>query len=144
MVERKLKVRLGAFIALAMAGLTALVILFGGTPRVFTNRTEYVVTYPEAPGIVNGTPVRKSGIRIGQVKALDIDESTGKVRVSIEVEDKYLPKDRAEDCPREYSQVAFAFQELIGPHVDEALAKKVFAREWLPAPANAGAPARFR
>ena len=60
------------------------------------------------------------------------------------VEDKYLPKDRAEDCPREYSQVAFAFQELIGPHVDEALAKKVFAREWLPAPANAGAPARFR
>jgi len=60
------------------------------------------------------------------------------------VEDKYLPKDRAEDCPREYSQVAFAFQELIGPHVDEALAKKVFAREWLPAPSNAAAPARFR
>ena len=67
MAERKMKVKLGGFIALAMAALTALVVLFGGTPRIFSSRTEYVVTYPEAPGIVNGTPVRKSGIRIERI-----------------------------------------------------------------------------
>lgn len=96
MAERNMKVRLGGFIALAMAALTALVVLFGGTPRVFSSRTDYVVSYPEAPGVVTGTPVRKSGIRIGQVKALDIDEETGKVRVTVEVENKYLPRQNEE------------------------------------------------
>jgi hypothetical protein len=50
------------------------------------------------------------------------------------VEDKYLPKERAADCNREYHQVAYAFQKLIGPHVDKDLAAKVLQKEWLPEP----------
>jgi ABC-type transporter Mla subunit MlaD len=96
MAERNQKIRLGGFIALATAALTGLVVLFGGTPRVFSSRTEYVVLYPEAPGVSTGTPVRKSGVRIGQVKGIDIDESTGQVRVSVEVENKYLPRQNEE------------------------------------------------
>ncbi len=96
MAERNQKIRLGGFLALAGAALTALVVLFGGTPRVFSNRTEYAVLYPEAPGVSPGTPVRKSGVRIGQVKSIDIDEETGKVRVTVEVENKYLPRQNEE------------------------------------------------
>jgi hypothetical protein len=43
-----------------------------------------------------------------------------------------LPKERAEDCEDEYRQVARAYEKLIGPHVDQGRAKKVFDRSWLP------------
>jgi hypothetical protein len=46
---------------------------------------------------------------------------------------KDLPKQRAADCKREFQQVAFAFQELILPHVDQHLAKHVMQKSWLPA-----------
>ena len=47
------------------------------------------------------------------------------------VEKGYLPKDRAEDCETEYRQAAYAYEKLIGPHVDRGRAKKVFDRNWL-------------
>jgi hypothetical protein len=46
----------------------------------------------------------------------------------------YLPKERADGCEDEYEQVAFAYQTLIGPHVDQRLAKKVLDKSWLPPP----------
>ena len=50
------------------------------------------------------------------------------------VEKGYLPKERAEDCAAEYKQVAFAFQTLIGPHIDSRRARKVWDKSWLPEP----------
>jgi hypothetical protein len=41
------------------------------------------------------------------------------------VEKGYLPKQRAEGCDGEYEQIAFAFKKLIGPYIDQKLAKKV-------------------
>jgi hypothetical protein len=40
------------------------------------------------------------------------------------VDKGYLPKDRAERCEDEYRQVEFAFNKLIGPHIDRTLARK--------------------
>jgi hypothetical protein len=51
------------------------------------------------------------------------------------VEKGYLPKERAEDCKDEYRQVAYAYEQLIGPHIDPNLAKEVFDKSWLPDPA---------
>jgi hypothetical protein len=51
------------------------------------------------------------------------------------VEKGYLPKERAEDCKDEYRQVAYAYEQLIGPHIDTGLAKEVFDKSWLPDPA---------
>src|SRR6185295_490902 len=45
---------------------------------------------------------------------------------------QYLPKQRAADCKREYNQVGFAFQQLVQPHIDQDLAKRVMQRSWLP------------
>jgi hypothetical protein len=47
------------------------------------------------------------------------------------VDNKYLPKERAANCPREYQQVRSAFQKLIVPHIDKELAAKVLQMEWL-------------
>jgi hypothetical protein len=47
------------------------------------------------------------------------------------VEKGFLPEDRAVGCEREYVQLAHAFDTLIGPHIDKALAQKLHKR-WLP------------
>ena len=44
----------------------------------------------------------------------------------------YLPKERANSCKREYDQVAFAFRDLIVPHLDQQLARQVMDKTWLP------------
>src|SRR5215813_9813851 len=48
------------------------------------------------------------------------------------VEKGYLPKSRAGSCMREYNTTAFAFRELISPHVDKELAMQVLGKNWLP------------
>jgi hypothetical protein len=50
------------------------------------------------------------------------------------VEKGYLPKERAEGCKDEFQQVAYAYQQLIGPHIDPVLARRVLDRSWLPDP----------
>ncbi len=42
-----------------------------------------------------------------------------------------LPERRAEICEEEYEQVQDAYEALIGPYVDQALADEVFERSWL-------------
>jgi putative metallopeptidase DUF4344 len=48
------------------------------------------------------------------------------------VEKEYLPKSRAGSCMREFNTTAFAFRELISPHVDKELAKQVLGKNWIP------------
>lgn len=48
------------------------------------------------------------------------------------VEEKYLPESRARDCKREYNEVAFAFKNLIGPHLDQDFVKQALQKDWLP------------
>ena len=47
------------------------------------------------------------------------------------VEKEFLPQDRAYGCEREYAQLSYAFDTLIGPHIDKRLARKLHKR-WLP------------
>jgi hypothetical protein len=43
----------------------------------------------------------------------------------------FLPEERAVNCEREYRQLSYAFDTLIGPYVDKAIARKLHKR-WLP------------
>lgn len=92
MADRGSKLRLGGFVALSTAALAGLAVLFGGTPRLFRNPATYTIVFTEAPNIAPGTPVRKSGVRIGEVTAVELDGDTGKVRVGVAVDRKYLPR----------------------------------------------------
>jgi Putative metallopeptidase len=40
----------------------------------------------------------------------------------------YLPRNRAKSCSREYAQVRFAFETLIGPHLDKQLAREALEK----------------
>jgi hypothetical protein len=52
----------------------------------------------------------------------------------------YLPENRADGCEDEYEQVKKAFQKLITPYIDLALAKELLDRSWLPDPATTVSP----
>src|SRR5262245_34361511 len=92
MAERALRLRLGLFMGASLIALAGLVVLFGGAPRLFSTDAKYAILFPEAPGIGPGIPIRKSGVRIGQVTALELDPVSGQVRVRIAVDRKYLPR----------------------------------------------------
>jgi phospholipid/cholesterol/gamma-HCH transport system substrate-binding protein len=49
------------------------------------------VVFRDAAGVGVGTPVRRSGVRIGEVKSLELDEATGKVRITTLIDSRHLP-----------------------------------------------------
>jgi phospholipid/cholesterol/gamma-HCH transport system substrate-binding protein len=61
-------------------------VLFTGFFNVFKSYDEYTVAFDAAPGVGPGTPVRRSGIRIGEVKSVELDEDTGEVRLVVRIE----------------------------------------------------------
>jgi phospholipid/cholesterol/gamma-HCH transport system substrate-binding protein len=89
MSERSMRVGLGLFVVLALVLLAAMVVLFRSLPRFFTNAIPYTIVFPEAPGVSTGTPVRRAGVRIGEVTGVALDEGDGGVRVGIAIERKY-------------------------------------------------------
>lgn len=89
MNEQAMKFRIGVFVLSAAILLAILIILFGRLPTVFTRQIEYTVRFQQAPGVEPGTPVRKSGIKIGEVTSVDLDPATGLVTVRLVVDPKY-------------------------------------------------------
>ncbi len=74
MNERVMQFRIGMFVIVAGLVLTMMIIWFGESPALLRDQVYLRVRYPEAPGVLEGVPVRKSGIRIGEVFAIVFDE----------------------------------------------------------------------
>jgi phospholipid/cholesterol/gamma-HCH transport system substrate-binding protein len=74
MNERVMQFRIGMFVIVAGLVLTMLIVWFGEGPVLFRDQRYLVVHYPQAPGVAEGIPVRKSGIRIGEVVSVAFDE----------------------------------------------------------------------
>src|SRR5437763_1368061 len=73
MNERVMQFRLGMFVIVAGLVLTMMIVWFGETPSLLRDRVFVTVHFPEAPGVAEGIPVRKSGIRIGEVAEIRFD-----------------------------------------------------------------------
>lgn len=97
MADQKGRLKLGAFVLTSLVVLGGLIIAFGRTPTIFTARSRFTLTFSETPGVVVGTPIRKSGVRIGEVADLELDPNTGQVSVHALIESKYAPR-RNEDA----------------------------------------------
>jgi phospholipid/cholesterol/gamma-HCH transport system substrate-binding protein len=92
MSERGQKIRLGLFVFLALASLATLVVLFGKTQNYFfKDRLDYKAEFSNAPGIQKGTPVKRSGVSIGEVDTVTLEES-GKVLVVLRIDPKFKPR----------------------------------------------------
>jgi Putative metallopeptidase len=101
--------------------------LIGGIAYAYKTEAEAATKPPTMTHFadVHGTPAQRF------YNVLCIAYGADKQLFGDLVEKGYLPKDRAEDCKDEYQQVAYAYEKLIGPHVDRARAKKVFDKRWL-------------
>jgi phospholipid/cholesterol/gamma-HCH transport system substrate-binding protein len=89
MNEQTLRFRIGVFVLASLLLLAVLITLFGSFPRLFVRANEYTVVFADAPGVDQGTPVRRSGVRVGEVKAVALDDESGKVRARITIEHPY-------------------------------------------------------
>ncbi len=101
MNERVMQFRIGMFVIVAGLVLTMLVVWFGESPSLFRAQKFLIVHYDEAPGVGEGIPVRKSGIRIGEVAAIRFDDRPGKgdgVLVTLALDAKF--KIREGSVPR--------------------------------------------
>ena len=100
MNERVMQFRIGMFVIVAGLVLTMMIIWFGESPSLLRDHVYIKARFAEAPGVAEGTPVRKSGIRIGQVSSIQFDEDRpGQpegVIVTLSLDAKY----RIRDGPR--------------------------------------------
>jgi phospholipid/cholesterol/gamma-HCH transport system substrate-binding protein len=74
MNERLMQFRIGMFVIVAGLVLTMMIVWFGESPSILRDQVYLKVRYGEAPGVLEGVPVRKSGIRIGEVFSIAFDE----------------------------------------------------------------------
>ncbi len=86
MDERVVKFRVGVMVVstLLLAGI--LVVLFSDAGSIVRGRYEITIHFDEAPGVTEGTPVRKSGILIGRVTRVSFADQGG-VNVTVEIND---------------------------------------------------------
>jgi phospholipid/cholesterol/gamma-HCH transport system substrate-binding protein len=93
--------RIGMFVIVAGLVLTMLIVWFGESPQLLRDHVFVTIHYTEAPGVAEGTPVRKSGIRIGEVSSIIFDtrpDQPDGVLVTLSLDRKY--KIRAGSVPR--------------------------------------------
>ena len=89
MNEQAIRFRIGIFVFSALILMAVMITLFGGFPSYFKHTDTYTIIFKDAQGIAQGTPVRRSGVRIGEVRNLSLDNATGTVKVVIEVDPEF-------------------------------------------------------
>lgn len=90
MNEQAIRFRFGIFVLASLILLAVLTILFGGFPNYFKRSESYTIIFANAQGVAPGTPIRRSGVRIGEVRSVALDNITGKVQVGIQIDEKYF------------------------------------------------------
>jgi len=83
MDERVLQARVGIMVVSAMLLTIILTVLFGKFPTMFAQGKTIYIRFPSAPGVTQGTPVRKSGILIGRVEGVKFIEGSSDVMVTV-------------------------------------------------------------
>ena len=85
MNEQAIRFRLGVFVLGAFLLLGVLIILFGGYPTYFKPANHFTIMFDTAPGISAGTPVRRSGVKIGEVNKVVLEDETDILETGIEI-----------------------------------------------------------
>lgn len=89
MSERALRFRIGLLVIGALLLLAFLATLFGSLPTLWRRTNAFTVAFTDAPNIGQGTPVRRSGVRIGQVDSIDLNDESGEVSVHISIDKRF-------------------------------------------------------
>ena len=95
--NRKTELLVGVFLLFGLLMVAAIILQFGRVRESFKDTYSLRVSFPNAPGIKQGSPVYLGGSRIGKVRDTPLlkDDSSGVV-LELEIyEDKRVPRDAA-------------------------------------------------
>ncbi|HEY7331094.1 MAG TPA: MlaD family protein [Gemmataceae bacterium] len=89
MNDRTMRWGIGLFVLAALVLMGVLIVMFGSLPTYFKRSNHYTIRFVDAPGVGVGTPVRRSGVRIGEVSNVFLDDERGIVRIEIAIDPRY-------------------------------------------------------
>jgi len=89
MSDRVMQFRVGVVVLATAIIAGILIVLFGDLPSLVQATYPLKMSFADARGIANGTPVRKNGILVGRVASVQLDERGG-VSVVADI-DSYVP-----------------------------------------------------
>jgi phospholipid/cholesterol/gamma-HCH transport system substrate-binding protein len=91
MNRRWMRIEIGVFVALALVLLGTLIVLFNSLPRLFRVTTVYTARFTDdVSGLSPGAPVRRSGVPVGTVADMTLDDVTGAVNVRLALDQPYV------------------------------------------------------
>ena len=89
MDERTVQFRVGVMVLATVLILAILLLLFGDLPSLVKGTYTVNFAFPQAPGVMQDTPIRVNGVLIGRVREVQLDEKVG-VMITATIEDKYV------------------------------------------------------
>ncbi len=88
MDDRILRFRVGVVVVAAAVITVILIMLLGAWPNPFRSTYRVNIEFPEAPGVAEDTPVLKSGIHVGRVSRVELQED-GDVMLRLDLDSQY-------------------------------------------------------
>ncbi len=114
MDERVVQFRVGVVVLATIMIAVILTLQFGKTPTFMRPTYTIYIRFPDAPGVSEGTPIRKSGIVIGEVAGVRFaDDGNGVVVTADIYSDRKIP--RTDVCRISTSLLGDAALEFVSP-----------------------------
>lgn len=95
MTDRQLQFRVGLFVLIALGLIGVMVFQFGELSAWWQKSYQLAVHFESASGIHAGSPVKMSGLTIGEVREVALDEQHGGIGVIIDIKEQYVLKSDA-------------------------------------------------
>ncbi len=109
-----LRLRIGAFVVVAIVVFLGIIYLLGAQARYFERKYDLVAEFPEVGGLIDGATVRLAGVQIGRVTDVQLAPQVGgKVRVTLTVARRF------QDRIRKNSEARIVTQGLLGDKLVE-------------------------
>lgn len=90
MSDRQLQFRVGLFVLIAFGLIAAMVFQFGELSSLWQKSYQIAVHFESATGVHAGSPVKMSGLTIGEVREVALDDARGGVGVILDIQERYL------------------------------------------------------
>ena len=87
----RIEMKVGLFVAIGLIAAAVSVLLLGGDRFVFSRQAIYITRFTEVPGISAGSIVSLSGLRIGNIKSINLGDDL-KVDIEMQIDPKYASR----------------------------------------------------
>jgi phospholipid/cholesterol/gamma-HCH transport system substrate-binding protein len=130
--ERRLKLRVGIFVLVAVLAFLGMIYALGARARLFEARYTLHAEFTEVGGLADGATVRLAGVQIGRVSAVNLPPRPGgKVRVDLTIARQFSDRIRRDSIARIETQGLLG-DRIIEITVGSASAAAVAAGETIP------------